>query len=94
MTSELKDYPQFHAIAIAVQKSGFKTVLLLQLVPLVPFNVLNYLLSITPVSTTNYVLALWIGMMPVTLTFVYMGTSRTSQTSAIVAEGISLVLIL
>jgi uncharacterized membrane protein YdjX (TVP38/TMEM64 family) len=40
-----------------------QTVLLLQLVPLVPFNVLNYLLSITPVSTTNYVLALWIGMM-------------------------------
>jgi hypothetical protein len=40
-----------------------QTVLLLQLVPLVPLNVLNYLLTITPVSTTTYVLALWIGMM-------------------------------
>jgi hypothetical protein len=36
----------------------------------------------------------FVGWQPVTLTFVYMGTSRTSQISAIVAEGISLVLIL
>ncbi|KAG0594299.1 hypothetical protein M758_UG064900 [Ceratodon purpureus] len=63
VTSKLKDYPQFQAIAVAVRKSGFKIVLLLRLVPLLPFNVLNYLLSITPISNTTYILATWFGVM-------------------------------
>nr|AFK43070.1 unknown [Lotus japonicus] len=49
VVSRLKDYPQFRSVAIAIQKSGFKIVFLLRLVPLLPFNVLNYLLSVTPV---------------------------------------------
>ncbi|KAG0594297.1 hypothetical protein M758_UG064900 [Ceratodon purpureus] len=75
VTSKLKDYPQFQAIAVAVRKSGFKIVLLLRLVPLLPFNVLNYLLSITPISNTTYILATWFGVMPMTLAFVYVGTT-------------------
>ena len=38
-------------------------VLLLRLVPLLPFNMLNYLLSVTPVSIGEYMLASWLGMM-------------------------------
>ncbi|XP_024364870.1 uncharacterized protein [Physcomitrium patens] len=75
VTSKLKDYPQFQAIAVAVRKSGFKIVLLLRLVPLLPFNVLNYLLSVTPIGITTYIIASWIGMMPSTLAFVYVGTT-------------------
>lgn len=75
VTSKLKDYPQFQAIAVAVRKSGFKIVLLLRLVPLLPFNVLNYLLSVTPISNTSYILATWFGVMPMTLGFVYVGTT-------------------
>ncbi|PSS33900.1 TVP38/TMEM64 family membrane protein like [Actinidia chinensis var. chinensis] len=75
VTSKLKDYPQFRAIAIAIQRSGFKIVFLLRLVPLLPFNVLNYLLSVTPVSLGEYMLASWLGMMPITLTLVYVGTT-------------------
>ncbi|KAJ7954955.1 TVP38/TMEM64 family membrane protein [Quillaja saponaria] len=48
--SKLKDYPQFRAVAIATQRSGFKIVLLLRLVPLLPFSMLNYLLSVTTSS--------------------------------------------
>ncbi|KAF3791692.1 TVP38/TMEM64 family membrane protein, partial [Nymphaea thermarum] len=58
--SKLKDYPQFQAVAIAIQRSGFKIVLLLRLVPLLPFNMLNYLLSVTP---------------PITFALVYVGTT-------------------
>lgn len=75
VTSKLKDYPQFQAVGIAVRKSGFKIVLLLRLVPLFPFNVLNYLLSVTPISSTSYILATWFGVMPMTLAFVYAGTT-------------------
>lgn len=73
--SKLKDYPQFRAVAIAIRKSGFKIVLLLRLVPLLPFNMLNYLLSVTPVPIGEYMLASWLGMMPITLALVYVGTT-------------------
>ncbi|XP_057956795.1 uncharacterized protein LOC131150213 [Malania oleifera] len=73
--SKLKNYPQFQAVAIAIQRSGFKIVLLLRLVPLLPFNMLNYLLSVTPVSLGEYALASWLGMMPITLALVYIGTT-------------------
>ncbi|KAH9315395.1 hypothetical protein KI387_024022, partial [Taxus chinensis] len=73
--SKLKDYPQFQAVAIATQRSGFKIVLLLRLVPLLPFNMLNYLLSVTSIGLGQYILASWIGMMPITLVLVYIGTT-------------------
>ncbi|XP_044486566.1 TVP38/TMEM64 family membrane protein slr0305-like [Mangifera indica] len=75
VVSKLKDYPQFRSVAIAIQRSGFKIVLLLRLVPLIPFNMLNYLLSVTPVPLGEYMLASWIGMMPITLALVYVGTT-------------------
>ncbi|KAK7303244.1 hypothetical protein RJT34_14146 [Clitoria ternatea] len=75
VVSRLKDYPQFRSVAIAIRGSGFKIVLLLRLVPLLPFNMLNYLLSVTPVSIGEYMLASWLGMMPITLALVYVGTT-------------------
>ncbi|XP_024025892.1 uncharacterized protein LOC21393338 [Morus notabilis] len=73
--SRLKDYPQFCSVAIAIRRSGFKIVLLLRLVPLLPFSMLNYLLSVTPVPIGEYMLASWLGMMPITLALVYVGTT-------------------
>ncbi|RDX61642.1 hypothetical protein CR513_60113, partial [Mucuna pruriens] len=75
VVSRLKDYPQFRSVAIAIRRSGFKIVFLLRLVPLLPFNMLNYLLSVTPVSVGEYMLASWLGMMPITLALVYVGTT-------------------
>ncbi|GAY40723.1 hypothetical protein CUMW_054200 [Citrus unshiu] len=62
--SKLKNYPKFQAI-----------IFLLRLVPLLPFNILNYLLSVTPVHTGKYMLASWLGMMPSTFSLVYVGTT-------------------
>ncbi|KAM7521571.1 hypothetical protein LguiA_011473 [Lonicera macranthoides] len=73
--SKLNDYPKFNAVAIAIQRSGFKIVLLLRLVPLLPFTMINYLLSVTPVHLGEYVLGSWVGMMPLTLALVYIGTT-------------------
>ncbi|KAM7462637.1 hypothetical protein LguiA_030758 [Lonicera macranthoides] len=73
--SKLNDYPKFQAVALAIERSGFKIVLLLRLVPLLPFNMLNYLLSVTPVPIWEYMLASWLGMMPITLALVYVGTT-------------------
>ncbi|KAL8105192.1 hypothetical protein AgCh_029113 [Apium graveolens] len=73
--SKSKNYPQFQAVSLAIEKSGFKIVLLLRLVPFFPFSMVNYLLSVTPVPLGQYVLASWLGMMPMTLALVYIGTT-------------------
>ncbi|XP_044501492.1 TVP38/TMEM64 family membrane protein slr0305-like isoform X3 [Mangifera indica] len=65
------------AVTMAIQKSGFKIVFLLRLAPLLPFTVLNYFLSVAPVHIGEYMLASWLGIMPSTFAFVYVGTTLT-----------------
>ncbi len=71
-------YPRFRAIDRAVGKEGFKIVLLLRLSPVFPFNLLNYALGLTNVRLWQYVLASWIGMLPGTLMYVYLGSALKS----------------
>jgi uncharacterized membrane protein YdjX (TVP38/TMEM64 family) len=47
---------------------------LLRLSPLIPFNLSNYFYGLTAVKFWPYVLASWIGMLPGTLLYVYLGT--------------------
>lgn len=66
--------PQLRAIEQAVEREGFKLVLLLRLSPLIPFNVLNYALSLSNVRLGTYVVASAIGMLPATALYVYLGS--------------------
>lgn len=75
-----KENPKFAAIDRAVEQHGFKIVLLTRLSPIFPFNLLNYLFSITKVRTRDYFLASWIGMFPGTILYVYLGTAAKSLT--------------
>jgi len=65
--------PRFTAIDEAVGREGWKIVLLTRLSPVFPFNLLNYLYGLTRVRLGPYVLASWIGMMPGTVLYVYLG---------------------
>ncbi len=71
-------YPRFQAIDRAVGKEGFKIVLLVRLSPVFPFNLLNYAFGLTNVRLWQYVLASWIGMLPGTLMYVYLGSALKS----------------
>jgi uncharacterized membrane protein YdjX (TVP38/TMEM64 family) len=62
------------AIDAAIEREGFKLVLLLRLSPLFPFNLLNYVLSLTRVRPGTYILASFIGMLPGTAMYVYLGS--------------------
>lgn len=70
--------PRFAAIDKAVGDNGFKIVLLLRLSPVFPFNLLNYALGVTGVSLGSYVLASFIGMLPGTFLYVYLGSLVTN----------------
>jgi uncharacterized membrane protein YdjX (TVP38/TMEM64 family) len=66
--------PTFLAIDEAVGREGWKIVGLTRLSPAFPFTILNYAYSVTRVPLHQYVLVSWIGMMPGTLLYVYLGT--------------------
>ncbi len=72
---KIKDYPRFHAIDRAIAVEGWKIILLLRLIPLLPFNLLNYALALTSISLKSYIVATWIGMMPGTMLYIYIGTT-------------------
>jgi uncharacterized membrane protein YdjX (TVP38/TMEM64 family) len=77
--------PRFRALDQAVAVGGFKIVLLTRLSPLFPFTLLNYAFGLTKVRFRAYVLASWIGMLPGTVMYVYLGS--TVKELADVASG-------
>jgi uncharacterized membrane protein YdjX (TVP38/TMEM64 family) len=74
VTRRLKKYPQAATIDRAIEKNGFKVVVLLRLQPVLPFNMLNYALGLTSIRLRDYILASWIGMFPATVLYVYLGS--------------------
>lgn len=76
--SRLAGEPRFRALDAAVAREGFKIVLLARFSPVLPFNVLNYALGLTRVRLRDYVLASWIGMLPGTVLYVYLGSAAGS----------------
>src|SRR6266550_1985746 len=65
---------RFATIDRAVADEGWKIVLLTRLSPVFPFTLLNYAFGLTRVRLSHYVLASWIGMMPGTVMYVYLGS--------------------
>lgn len=76
---------KFQAIDEAVARQGFKIVLLTRLSPVFPFNLLNYAFGLTRVRLRDYVLASWIGMLPGTVMYVYIGA--TAKSLSLLASG-------
>lgn len=67
--------PKFSAIDRAVGDQGFKIVMLTRLSPVFPFNLLNYAFGLTRVRFGAYALASWLGMIPGTIMYVYLGST-------------------
>src|SRR5947207_8610458 len=77
-----KGNEKFRNIDNAIGQQGAKLVFLLRLSPVIPFNLSNYLYGLTGVKFWPYVLASWLGMMPATLLYVYIGTAAKAAVSA------------
>lgn len=71
---KIESRPKFKAVDDAIAREGAKIVLLLRLSPLFPFNFLNYGLGLTRVPFWKYVGASWLGMLPGTVLYVYIGS--------------------
>src|SRR3989344_4721191 len=56
-----------------VDAEGWKFVAFVRLVPLFPFNLLNYALGLTRISLLHYILASYLFMLPGALAYTYLG---------------------
>jgi len=78
-----------------VAQHGFATVLYVRLVPLFPFNAVNYAFGLTAVRARDYVAATALGIVPGTVAFVALGSSlgQPGSPGFLVALGMVLTLV-
>lgn len=74
VANKIQGNSKFDAIDRAVAREGWKIVGLTRLSPVFPFTLLNYAFGLTQVSLRHYILASWIGMIPGTIMYVYLGS--------------------
>jgi uncharacterized membrane protein YdjX (TVP38/TMEM64 family) len=86
VSKKIQGKEKFQAIDDAVAREGWKIVGLTRLSPVFPFNLLNYAYGLTQVSLRDYFFASWIGMMPGTIMYVYIG-SLAGEVAKIGSEG-------
>ena len=63
-----------------MKDEGLKLIVLLRLCPLIPYNMLNYLMGITDISFKDYMIGN-LGMLPGCIVYVFIGTTLSSITS-------------
>jgi uncharacterized membrane protein YdjX (TVP38/TMEM64 family) len=80
---------RFRQIDRAIGVQGPRLVFLLRLSPLIPFNLSNYFYGLTAVKFWPYVLASWIGMLPGTLLYVYIGAAGKAGLNAAAGQSSS-----
>ena len=86
VAGKLSAMPRFSALDRAVGARGALVVLLTRLSPAFPFTLLNYALGLTQVPLKTYVLVSWLGMMPGTLLYVYLGSIAQNLTEVFSGE--------
>ena len=81
VAAKLQALPRFSVLDKAVGEQGAVVVLLTRLSPLFPFSLSNYGFGLTRVKLGHYVLASWLGMIPGTVLYVYLGSIASNLTS-------------
>ncbi|TYQ23934.1 TVP38/TMEM64 family protein [Pseudanabaena sp. UWO310] len=62
----------------AVTNKPFNLVLSLRFAPIAPFNIINFLLALTPINSRIYTFATFIGVIPGTVAYTWLGVSGKS----------------
>lgn len=79
----VKNNPKLEKIDKGVEKEGWRFVMLTRLVPVFPYNVQNYVYSLTGIDLSSYSLATFIFMLPGCLAFSFAGGAITSGGSPV-----------
>lgn len=74
-TVQARAGPQLTALMQGVKQDGWRFIALLRLVPLFPFNVVNYASGVTPINLWTYTWASLVFMAPGAAAYVYLGVA-------------------
>lgn len=84
----------YNKIRSNIEREGFRYVLLLRLLPVLNYDLVSYLTSITKVKFKDYAFATSIGIIPGTIAYTYLGTSMTSQSKEVAWIGTTLLFVI
>lgn len=82
----LRGHHHYPALAMVLDADGLRIATLLRLSPLMPQNVLTYLMAMTPLRARHHALATFIGLLPVTVMQVFLG-SLIRDAAALISGG-------
>jgi len=74
----LERQPRLAAIDAAVAQHGFRIIFFLRLASFIPFAPLSYVLGSSRVCGRDFVLASWLGLLPGTVLYTYLGSLASS----------------
>lgn len=75
-------------------REGFLLLVILRLIPAVPYNLINYAFGLTDMAVTSYMLASVIGIIPGTLVFINLGDKAMDPASPAFWGAVGLLLLL
>ncbi len=67
----------FRAIDMGLKHNGFKLVFLMRMTPIMPYNIMNYMMGVTSLKMSDFNLGC-LGMFPLTAINVYIGVQLDS----------------
>jgi uncharacterized membrane protein YdjX (TVP38/TMEM64 family) len=62
-------------IDVSIENNAFELVLALRFTPIAPFNIINFLLALTSVKVDTYTIATFIGVIPGSIAYTWLGSS-------------------
>ena len=82
----IDDWPKFEAIDRVTDDEPFQTVLLMRIVPILTYNLTSYVFGLTAVDWKRFFLATFVGVLPGSLFYVYLGVIASDLTRALTLE--------
>lgn len=74
LSVRIRQHPRIRLLDRGLQREGWKIVLLSRFLPLFPFKLSNYFFGLTGISFRDFVTANTLGIIPISLTNVYLGS--------------------
>jgi len=82
--SKMKKYDKMAVLSDQIEDKGFSYLFYIRLLPIFPFNLINYLMGMTSISYKAYALASLFGMLPGIVFYVYLSTQVTRAPESLI----------
>jgi uncharacterized membrane protein YdjX (TVP38/TMEM64 family) len=70
-----KRFPYMGVMDKKIKNNGLRVIIAMRLIPVVPFNAINYLAGFTSLKYKDFAFGSFVGMLPASLLYVYFGAS-------------------